>query len=273
MLLRGASADAVAELESRLADQVSASSEQAATTGEELFAASRTLRHEPALRRFVSDASVPTEARTGLVRQVFDGQVGQACLDLLAEAVSRRWTAGGDLPAGLEHLSVVALVRSAGDDTARLSDELFALDQAVRDNPALRDALADPGRSTADKEALVRGLLDGKALEATMALANQSLSGSHRTVTSALEEYQKVAASVHGENVATVRVARELSDDEARRLASALERQYDRSVHLNVVVEPDLLGGIRVEIGDEVIDGTVAARLADARRRFAGAST
>jgi F-type H+-transporting ATPase subunit delta len=49
-----------------------------------------------------------------------------------------------------------------------------------------------------------------------------------------------------------------------------LARQYDRPVHLNVVVDPDVIGGIRVEIGDDVIDGTVVSRLDDARRRLAG---
>ena len=86
----------------------------------------------------------------------------------------------------------------------------------------------------------------------------------------ALNEYQKVAASVAGENVATVRVARALSDAERQRLADTLSRQYGRPVHLNTIVDPDVLGGIRVEIGDDVIDGTVSARLDDARRLLAG---
>ena len=65
-------------------------------------------------------------------------------------------------------------------------------------------------------------------------------------------------------------VARELSADEQQRLAAALAKQYGRTVHLHVVVDPDVLGGLRVEIGDDVIDGTVFSRLDDARRRLAG---
>ena len=45
---------------------------------------------------------------------------------------------------------------------------------------------------------------------------------------------------------------------------------YDTTVHLNVLVDPDVLGGIRVEIGDQVIDGTIAGRLDGARRALAG---
>jgi len=75
---------------------------------------------------------------------------------------------------------------------------------------------------------------------------------------------------VHGESVAVVRVARELPDGDLERLRTALTAQYGRDLHLNVVVEPELIGGLRVEIGDDVIDGTVASRLHDARRRLAG---
>ena len=67
--------------------------------------------------------------------------------------------------------------------------------------------------------------------------------------------------------MATVRVARPLAAADEQRLTDVLSRQYDTTVHLNVVVDPDVLGGIRVEIGDEVIDGTIASRLDDARRR------
>jgi F-type H+-transporting ATPase subunit delta len=70
--------------------------------------------------------------------------------------------------------------------------------------------------------------------------------------------------------VATVRVARPLADGDRQRLADVLARTYDRQIHLNVVVDPEVIGGIRVEIGDDVIDGTVASRLDDARRRLVG---
>ena len=85
-----------------------------------------------------------------------------------------------------------------------------------------------------------------------------------------LDEYQKVAARHRKRLVALVTVARPLDDGQAERLADALGRQYDRPVHLNVVVDRDVIGGIRVEIGDDVIDGTVASRLDDARRKLAG---
>ncbi|MCM0619184.1 F0F1 ATP synthase subunit delta [Nocardioides bruguierae] len=267
---RGASADAVAVLTGELESALSGSPEAAATVADNLFSVARTLRGEAALRRFTTDVSVPVEARSGLVGEVLGGKVDEISLALSRSAVSRRWTVTRDLADALEHLSVVARVRATGGDAGRLADELFVFAQTVKKNPALRDALSDPARSVGDKGALVSSLLEGKALPATQALATQALSGTYRTVGVALAEYQKVAAHVHGQDVATVRVAQPLSDTDRERLAQALTRQYGRPVHLNLVVDPALLGGMRVEIGDDVIDGTVSGRLADARRSLAG---
>ena len=265
-MMRGASADAYAAVETELADRGG----DAARVGEELFGIAALLRGEPALRRVATDVSVPAEAKSDLLRQVLEGKVDPTALAVAEKAVSQRWTSGRDLPDALEQLGVVSVVRSAGDDAPRLEDELFAYGRLVQENPELRDALSDPARSQEDKRGLVRDLLGDRALPATVTLAEQSLSGSHRTVGVALAEYQKVAADVRGERVATVRVARPLSDGDRQRLADALARQYDRRVHLNVVVDPEVIGGIRVEIGDDVIDGTVASRLETAARKLAG---
>ncbi|CAB4710213.1 MAG: F0F1 ATP synthase subunit delta [Actinobacteria bacterium] len=270
MMFRGASADAVAGLSDELTTAIAGSSQTAASVSDDLFTVALTLRSEGALRRFATDASVPAQAKTGLVGEVFGGKVADATLGLLTSAVSRRWTSGSDLANGLEHLSVVAAVTSAGSDTERLSDELFAFAQAVKGTPELRDALSDPVRTVEAKSGLVDALLGGKALPATLTLAKQALAGTHRTVGVALAEYQKVAAEVHGQGVATVRVARDLSEADQARLADLLSRQYGRPVHLNLLVDPAVLGGIRVEIGDDVIDGTVLNRLDDARRRLVG---
>ncbi|WP_244929347.1 F0F1 ATP synthase subunit delta [Nocardioides sp. W7] len=270
MSLRGASADALAALTTELESVLSGAGSSASKVSDELFSVATTLRSEGALRRFATDGSIPTDAKTGLISQVFGGKVDGGTQAVLTKAVSSRWTAARDLADTLEHLSVVAAVTSAGNDGGRLSDELFSVAQLVKANPELRDALSDPARSIQDKSALLHGLLDGKALPATVSLSVRALSGTHRTVGVALNEYQKIAAEVHGQGVATVRVARELSDAERGRLEQALSTQYGRPVHLNLVVDPSVLGGIRVEIGDDVIDGTVSSRLDDARRRLVG---
>lgn len=269
MQLRGASADALAALTEELGRALQAGAD-AARVGDELFSVAALLRDEPALRRVATDVSVEGAAKQGLVAGLLGGKVDQVTLDLVSSAVARRWIATRDLADTIEHLGVVSVVRSAGDDAGRLADELFALAQSVNDNPELRDALSDPARSTTDKASLVRSLLEGKALPATVTLAVQALAGTFRTVTAALASYQQVAAEVHGQRVATVRVAHPLGDAERQRLTDALSRQYDRQIHLNVVVDPDVIGGVRVEIGDDVIDGTVSSRLDEARRKLAG---
>lgn len=269
MQLRGASADALAALSDVVESRLRGGAD-AARVGDDLFTVAGLFRAEPGLRRVATDLSIDAKAKQDLITGILSGKVDAASLDIVSEAVTRRWTSARDLANSLEHLSEVAIVRSAGTDSERLSDELFAFGQAVNDNPALRDALSDPARSASDKATLVRSLLEGKALPATIALAQQALAGTYRTVAVALTTYQQVAAQVHDERVATVRVAHPLSDSERQRLTDALSRQYGRQLHLNMVIDPDVIGGLRVEIGDDVIDGTVSSRLDEARRKLAG---
>ena len=268
--LRGPSADALADLSEKLGRGDASAGQDLSQVGEDLFAVARLLRQEASVRRMVTDVSTESAAKSGLVRQLFEGKVSAPALDLLADAVERRWTRTRDLADALEHLGVLAVVGSAGDDASRLSDELFSVGQLLEDEPDLRSALSDPARSTQDKSALLGTLLEGRTLPATLRLVQQALAGTERTVSIAIEEYQKIAADAYGARVATVRVAKELTAGDQERLATALSRQYDRPVHLNVILEPDLIGGMRVEIGDDVIDGTVSSRLDDARRRLAG---
>lgn len=268
--LRGSSAEGLQDLGDRL-ESGSTTLEQYAELGRDLFGVAALLRSEPALRRTVTDVSTAGEAKSALVTGLLQGKVSDPAVTLVAAAVAQRWVATRDLADALEHLGVVAVVRSAGRDAAaRLSDELFTVAQAVEDNPGLGSALSDPVRSAEDKAGMLRGLLSTRVLPATMVLTEQALAGSYRSFGAAIGDYQKVAAATNGEGVARVRTARELSAAEQDRLARALSAQYARPVHLNIEVDPGLLGGLRVEIGDDVIDGTVAARLDEARRRLAG---
>jgi F-type H+-transporting ATPase subunit delta len=209
-------------------------------------------------------------AKSDLANRIFGKALGQVALAVVTEAVTRRWTVSSDLPAVIEKLGVVALVRSAGARSDQITDELFALGRMIEANPELRGALADSSRSAADKVVLLRGLLDGKVLPATLALVEHAVTAATGSVERAIAGFQQVAAEVQGEMLATVRAANELSDADRDRLVKALGRQYDRTVRLRVVVEPDLVGGLRIEIGDDVIDGTVSGKLDDARRRLAG---
>lgn len=269
MELRGASADALATLRSELSGAVDGKAD-AATLGDELFIVARALRAEPTLRRVASDASLADEVKQGLMGDVLSGRASEPTAALVSTAVAQRWTLSRDLPAALERLSEIAAVLSAGKDGDQLVDELFAVGQTVNGSAELREALADPARSVEDRSALVDSLLGGKVLPATATLTKQALAGTYRTVTLALSTYRSVAAEVVGQSVATVRVTKPLADSERKRLVEALSTAYDRKIHVNEIVDPSVLGGVRVEIGDDVIDGTISSRLTDARRRLVG---
>jgi F-type H+-transporting ATPase subunit delta len=239
---------------------------------DDLFGVAALLRTEPSLRRVLTNLSMAADAKAGLVREVFGSKLDSVSLDIVSAAVGRRWAATRDLADALEHLGVIAVVKAAdanGEGNV-LEDELFSLGRLVSSNPDLRDTLSDPARSSYDKRGLLRTLLEGRATAGTIRLAEQAASGSYRTVTVAVDRYQRIAAEQRSRLVALVRVANPLGEAEAERLAAALSQKYGRPVHLNEVVDKSVIGGIRVEIGDDVIDGTVASRLDEARRRLAG---
>ena len=267
-MLRGASAEAL----TALTDQVTSSGtpEGLITTGEELFGVAAIVGRDAALRRALTDSSVEGEARAGLARAVFGSAVGAGTVDLVADAAQRRWTSGRDLPLALERLAAVATVRSAGKDAETVGDEIFAVRRLIDTNPELRSALSDQTRTAEDRSSLLDRLLKGKILPATTVLVRQAVSRGRGSIDAALEEYLDVAAQALEEAVATVHTAHELTQAEQQRLAASLSKQYGITVQVHLVVDPALIGGMRVEIGDDVIDGAVVSRLDEARRRLAG---
>jgi F-type H+-transporting ATPase subunit delta len=267
-MLRGASAEALAELRERATK--TRTLDDAATLGTQLFGVAAVLRRDVVLRRALTDPSVEAEYKTGLARAVFGKALDGPALELVADAAARRWTAGTDLAKALEQIAVVATVRSAGANGARVGDELFAVRRLLDQNPSLRGALSDSSRSVEDRRGLLLGLLEGRTLPATEVLVGQAVTRQRGTVETALDEYLELAADALGQAVATVHTAKELTADEHKQLATALGKQYGKDVQLHLVVDPELIGGVRVEIGDDVIDGTVVSRLDDARRRLAG---
>ena len=253
-------------------DGVLASGADGAAVGADLFSVADVLRDQPALRRAATDPRIAAETKSVLVRDVFGAHLEEASMDVVTEAVSHRWAAGRDLPDALAHVAVVAGVKAAdaAGDGDQLEEELFRFSRVVADHPELRDALSDPGRELDDKQRLVRDLVEGKVTPAGLNLLQRAVTTTHLTVTSALEDFIEITSATRGRMVARVWSARSLKNADADRLATALGRIYGGTVHLNVIEDPEVLGGLRIEIGDEVIDGTIANRLDDARRRLVG---
>lgn len=249
-----------------------AESADAQQLGDGLLSVSALLQREPSLRRALTDPAASTEAKEHLARGILGGKVSDETVDVVATAARARWSSTMDFVTALERLGALALAIAAekAGRLAELEDDLFRFGRIVVGDPQLRDAISNKQVPAALRQRLVTDLLEGKATAPAVRLAVQAITSGHRSFEAALDEFQKVAADRQRRLVALVRVASDLTGDERNRLANALSRKYERDIHLNVVVDPDVLGGIRVEIGDEVIDGTVAGRLDDARRRMAG---
>jgi F-type H+-transporting ATPase subunit delta len=269
--MRGVSAHAVEEAAERLASAISEGAD-AKLVADDLFATAALLDFQPGLRRTFTDPAGYAEAKQDLAGALLSDRVSEPALDVFVTAVGQRWSSSYDLGNAMEQLGVMALV-AAADDSGHLDDledELFRFSRIVEGEPALRDALSNRSVAVEHRRELVRRLLAKKASQPAVRLAEQAVTGRHRSVGIALAEFQRIAAERRSRVVATVRSAVALTDAEKDRLADVLARQAGREVHLNVVIDPAVVGGVSVELGDEVIDGTVVGRLEDARRRMAG---
>jgi F-type H+-transporting ATPase subunit delta len=147
-------------------------------------------------------------------------------------------------------------------------DQLFRFARLVESSPELRNALADRAIDRSNRQELVAELLNGRGTESTITLAKRAVAARERTFGHTIEGYVTLAAAQKNRVVATVRVAQPLSSEQRDRLRAALTKQIGREVAIQEVIDPDILGGVRVELGDEVFEGTVADRLEAARRLF-----
>jgi F-type H+-transporting ATPase subunit delta len=243
----------------------------AARLGDELFAVAHLLDREPGLRRALTDATSPAEARSGLARQLLDGRVSAATRDLVTGMVDDRWSSPRDLADATERLAVLATAAAAEGEGQLddLEDELFRFGRILGAEPALRSALEDQGPDEG-KRGLLDALLADKVNPTALRLITQAVIHPRgRNLETTLDEYGRLVAAWRERLIAVVRVATGLTEDERGRLADALSHTYGHDVHLNVVIDPGVMGGMSVEIGDELIDGSVASRLAELRQRLA----
>jgi F-type H+-transporting ATPase subunit delta len=251
---------------------VGAATGGAGDLGVELFNIVSTLDREPALRRVLTDPSTEADAKAGLAKNIFAEKVSADALKVVEVAVSGRWASGRDLTDGLETAGVTALVAAAdaAGDLDAVETELFEVGRFVRSDAELRQIISDRSVATSAKSELLRSLLGDKVTATTLALASQAASARTGSFERVLAAFGVTAAARRNRLLAEVRVAAELGDAEKSRLAAALGKKYGREVHLNIVIDPSIVGGIAVSIGDEIVDGSMSTRLEVARRRLAG---
>ncbi len=271
--MQGASRSAFAASRDDLRGVLADGSVDAAQVGQELFGVVGVLDTSATLRRAVGAPATSAETKQGLIGRLLTGKVGDQTLALMQGVVGRRWSAEEDIPDTVEQLAVEATFASAGRREAIdvVEQQLFDFERTVATTPRLRSALANRQRAGADKARLVSTLLEGKVEAEALALATQAAAHSRgRRFDEVLESYIAAAARMRDRLVARVTTAVPLAPEHEERLARALTGMYGTPVQLNVVVDASVIGGVRVHVGDEVIDGTVQRRLEEARRAMAG---
>lgn len=270
-LARGATREALAALSQNLERLLAAASaDQAAAVGDELFAVAELLDEQIGLRRALSDPALAADRKTGLVDAVLGSRLAASTLELVRDAATRRWSRMRDLGDAIEQLGVLARLVAAdhAGQADEVDDELFRFGRILQDAPGLRDALANHALPSSNKVALMHALLDAKATPTTTALLSQLAAHPRgRTPEAGLAEYSEIAARRRRRLSAQVTSAIALTDAEKERLRTALADLYGHDVHLHTEVDPQVVGGLVVQIGDEVIDGSVVARLAQARHQ------
>ena len=269
--MRGHSRASYAELR----DQLGAVAVDAATAeqiGDQLFAVVRLLDSEHGLRRALADSGKPAAEKSDVARRLLHGRVSAATEGLVADAAAAHWASSGDFADALEQLAIEALAMSAqyGGTLDDLEDDLFRFARVVSAQTGLRAALIGPTTPDA-KTSLLSNLLSDKVSGPSLSLITQLLTHPRgRSPQAALDLAAGIAAKRREQLVAVVRAAMELSVAQRRRLLDTLTAAYGQGIHLNVVHDPAVIGGVSVQIGDELIDGTAASRLAEVRRKLAG---
>ncbi len=275
-VLQSASRDALAEAGDHLDSRVDGSSAaDLKQLGDDLFAVLRLLTSEIGLRRSLADPTTPGSARSGLADRLLNGKISRSALDVVNDLVSARWSRTGDLLEGLEVLARRATLGVAEKNTGKdgglddVEDQLFRFGRILDREPQLSTLLADQSTPADKRVALLHTVLGGKVSPVTETLLEQTVRTPRgRNLQVAAEELSELAAARRDRYVAHVRTPVRLTAEQEQRLTDSLTRLYNRPISLQVELDPSLLGGLVVQVGGELIDGSVSSKLATARRKL-----
>ena len=245
----------------------------AATVGDELFSVLNLLDREHSLRRALSDPSKPADEKGAIVVALLHGRVTPATEEIVAATARAHWASPGDMTDALEQLAVEAFAIAAEENGQLddLEDELFRFGRVVASEPELRAALTEPALPPEGKRGLLDALLGGKVTPVALRLITEmSLHPRGRSLVTSLETCTRIAAERRRRLIAVVRAAVEPTAQQRRRLADALAAIYGHEVYINVVIDPAVIGGMTIQVGDELIDASVVSRLVAVRRKLAG---
>jgi F-type H+-transporting ATPase subunit delta len=247
--------------------------EQLGPLADQLFAVTELLDREVGLRRALADPSTDPDRRQALFDRLLGSQVDAQALELLRPLMRERWSSSRDLADAVQVLSrraVLGIAERSGslDD---VEDQLFRFGRILEAESQLRLALEDPTAPIDRRLALLDRLVGDRVDPSTRQLLEQAVRAPRgRGLERAVTELVELAAARRERYVAYVTAPAPLTEQQERRLATALARVYGRQVSLQVTIDPELIGGVVVRVNDEVIDGSVASRLAAARQRMTG---
>lgn len=242
---------------------------------DELFAVVDVIDSNGGFRRGLTDPSREASQRAGIARLVLGGKISDAALAVVSTAAEARWSSERDLADALETTAVTSVALSAEqrggvEALEQTVNELLTFINTVDASAEAQSALAD---SRASKEALKKLAvsLGGNAASAEGRLLLERVGSAPRGTTAARLANKFVEIIVKRQNrwIARVTSATELTAEQTAKLQGSLNATYGKELKLDITVDPSVLGGLRVQVGDEVIDGTLSTRLADLSRAFA----
>ena len=240
-----------------------------ATVGE-IFAVGRVIGTSAQLRSILSDSSTESGQKKAALHAVFGSAISDRTLGLLAEAVGRRWSTQDDLLAGIEELGLRAASVSVAAGVS-IEAELFAFGTAVSSDASLELAIGSKQGSDEAKLVLVDTLLAGKVSAQTLEIVRQLVQQPRgRRIGELLRHAASVVADQAGFAVAIVTAAAPISAAQLARLQKALAASYGRELRINFVIDASIIGGLRVQVGDDVIDDSVERKLGELRLQLAG---
>jgi len=272
--LRAASREAMAALTTDFDSAASALDADGLTTlAGELASVAKLLIAESALLKHLAEPTDDSAPTVRIVDTLLSGKVGDPTLKLLRTAVSQRWSTESNLVDAVEHTARLALLKRAevAGEVDEVEDQLFRFGRILDAQPRLTALLSDYNTPADGRIALSDKVLDdGDGVNATAkALLTQTI-GLLRgeRADEAVIDLAELAVARRGEVVAHVTAAAQLSDAQRTRLTEVLSRVYGHPVSVQLHVDPELVGGLWIAVGDEVIDGSIASLLAAAQTQL-----
>jgi F-type H+-transporting ATPase subunit delta len=233
----------------------------------ELFAVGRILAGQPGLVRALGDDSAPVGARHTLIDRAL-GKKSAGTANLMHHLVGQSWSNPSDLLEGIEEAGIRLAAQSAG--SVDVAGELLTIDRVIKAQPDVQLALSGKRAPAAAKITMVEALFAKKVSAETLAIVSHLVAQPrNRRITQSISLAAAIVCDQRGEGLAEVRVASGLTDAHLKSIGTMLAGQYGRSHYIDQVIDSDLVGGIRIRVGDHVIDQSVATQLADMRRQLA----